>query len=71
MKTILSLLCSLVILGTLFFLLKKTVEQSRRKTSLYKHKSELEITPQSYAMKGELNQEPEADAEWENKPDER
>ena len=71
MKTILSLLCSLVILGTLFFLLKRTVEQTRRKTSLYKHKSELEITPQSYAIKEEVNQEAEADAEWGQTPDER
>ena len=71
MKTILSLLCSLVILGTLFLLLKRSLEQSRRKTSLYKHKSELEITPQSYAIKDDLNKEPEADAEWEEKPDER
>ncbi|MEL6256363.1 MAG: hypothetical protein AAFR87_30450 [Bacteroidota bacterium] len=71
MKTILSLLCSLVILGTLFLLLKRSLEQSRRKTSLYKHKSELEITPQSYAIKEDLNKEPEADAEWGEKLDER
>ncbi|MEL6675706.1 MAG: hypothetical protein AAFR61_26095 [Bacteroidota bacterium] len=43
-------LVAISLLGLTFFLLRRLARLSRRKTTLYKHRSELDATPMSYHM---------------------
>lgn len=65
MKTFMVGLCSFFVLSSLFFLFNRLLNQTRQKTSLYDHKSELEDTPMSYAMKSNQAEQSEDGSVWE------
>jgi len=69
MKTFLLGLCSFLLVGGMFLLFNRMLKQSRQKTSLYTHKSELEDTPISFAMDPQKNMEQKADVAWEDEID--